>query len=78
MESRVTVFTSDRRGGCYELFKSFYYAMSIYIYTHTRDVIDSEERPLQVGNYYFSALMQKKKETANIQEKYTNEVERTH
>ena len=91
VESRVTVFTSDRRGGCYELFKSFYYAMPIYIYTQThtdththththtltRDVIDSEERPLQVENYYFLALMQKKKETANIQEKYTNEVERT-
>lgn len=31
VESRVTVFTSGRRGGCYKLFKSFYYTMPIYI-----------------------------------------------
>lgn len=34
VESHVTVFTSARRGGCYELFKSFYYAMPIYIYIY--------------------------------------------
>lgn len=36
VESRVTVFTSGRRGGCRELFKSFYYAMSIYIHGSRR------------------------------------------
>lgn len=32
VESRVTVFTSDRRGEYLRLFKSFYYAISIYIH----------------------------------------------
>lgn len=60
VESRVTVFTNSRRGGCYELFKSFYYAMSIYI---TRNIVDSKEKSLQLENYHFSLT---RKETVNM------------
>lgn len=53
MESRVTVFTSGRRGGCLRLFKSFYYAMSIYIH----GVIDLGGRSSRFKNYLLSVLI---------------------